>query len=101
VGREELQRMYPVMKYEVKQYNYDNLPAEIKGKDYLLSNSGCGEKYAYYLVISHNGEILRVESDPMEPEDAIFPRDLYWIKLELERAYRLGYEDAMGDLEKQ
>ena len=77
--------------YTVEQYSYDELPEQIK-TDYL-SNNGCGKEYASYLIVKHNGVILRYESDAMEPEDAKFYRDLSWIKDALIESYKLGRED--------
>ena len=48
----------------------------------------------FYIVITNNKEIIFVESDYMEPEDATFIRDLQWIKEVLLLAYKLGKEDS-------
>jgi len=78
--------------YTVECCSYDELPEQIK-EDYL-SDNGCGKEYASYLIVKHNGTIIRYESDAMEPEDARFYRDLSWIKEALLEAYNLGREDS-------
>jgi len=85
--------------YEVKKCGYENLSNEIK-KAGVLSDNGCGMRYAIYLAIYHKGKLLRVYSDAMEPEDARFSRDLSWIKETLEEAYKIGYSDAIRDKEE-
>ena len=49
---------------------------------------------AWDLVIRHRGEVIRVENDYMEPEDAMFIRSLAWIPDVIEEAYELGYKDG-------
>ena len=49
---------------------------------------------AWDLVIRHRGEVIRVENDYMEPEDAMFIRSLAWIPDAIEEAYELGYKDG-------
>lgn len=49
---------------------------------------------AWDLVIRYRGEVIRVENDYMEEEDAMFLRDLAWIPDAIEEAYNLGYEDG-------
>ncbi len=47
-------------------------------------NNGAGKEYASYILIeSPFGR--RIYSDAMEPEDAVFYRDLNWIVDELKR----------------
>lgn len=77
--------------YEVKMIDYDELPEYWKD---LVPDNGSGKDCAGYIVIIHNGEIQSVESDAMEPEDAVFYRDLSWITFELQRAYELGLNDG-------
>lgn len=50
-----------------------------------------------YLLITQDGKILYLESDAMEPGDACFSRDLKWIKGAIEKAYKIGTEDAHID----
>lgn len=50
--------------------------------------------YATYLLVYHNDKLIRCESDSMEPEDAVFYRDMAWISSAIEQAYHLGQGDA-------
>lgn len=65
-------------KWKIKQFRYDNLPAEINKE--LLSQNGCGAEYASYLVLYCDGKIYDYESDAIEPEDKSFNRDLDFIE---------------------
>jgi hypothetical protein len=47
-----------------------------------------------YLIVTHDNTIVRFESDPMEPEDTTFGRDLIWVKDAILEAYEFGLEDA-------
>lgn len=78
--------------YEVIECLYKDLPKEIEGMS--LPDNGSGKKYARYIVEKYDGEIISVNSDAMEREDATFGRDLKWIKGSLENAYRLGIKDG-------
>lgn len=49
--------------------------------------------YASYLLVYHKGELIRCESDSIEPEDATFYRDLAWVSSAITDAYHLGKED--------
>jgi len=75
--------------FEVIQYYYEDLPEEVK-KEWALSDNGSGKELATYIIQKVDGQIISVESDAMEPEDARFSRDLRWIKTALEDAYKLG-----------
>ena len=44
----------------------------------------------YLVVTDDDGNVVRKESDRMEPEDAVFYRDLSWIVDAIEQAYELG-----------
>ena len=57
-------------------------------------NNGCGKEYANYLRVSHNGRVVAIESDAMEPEDATFGRDLSWIANVIEKCYNIGITDV-------
>ena len=46
------------------------------------------------LIILHNGKEIARHSDGMEPEDALFYRDLSWVPEEILEAYRLGKKDG-------
>ena len=76
--------------YEVKIFRaYETLPEDIK---YELD---IDDDYQNdILAIYKYGKLDRVETDGYEPEDAIFSRDLAWIKPALEQAYEQGKEDA-------
>jgi hypothetical protein len=80
---------------EVKIVGYDELPESTKQG--LLSNNGCGKEYASYLIVYHNGAILRVESSAMEPEDVSFYRDLQWVRDAISEAYDLGVLDGKAN----
>ena len=56
---------------------------------------------AWDLVIRHRGEVIRVENDYMEPEDAMFIRSLAWIPNAIEDAYKLGYKDGENNDQKR
>ena len=75
----------------VEIISYDDLPDDLKGE---MPNNGAGKEYASYLVIKNRaGEVLHIESDAMEPEDANFRRDLAWIPGAIEAAYEAGTKD--------
>jgi hypothetical protein len=63
--------------------SYDNLPGWVN-RD-LLSNNGSGAEWASYIIII-DGDYQTCYSDAMEPEDAVFSRDLKWSIRELKRA---------------
>lgn len=77
---------------EIKLVSYDDLSEE--EKEWQPEN-GSGAEYANYLQIIHNGVIIGVESDAMEPEDAIFSRDLDWIRKLVLKAYTLGIREGL------
>ena len=79
--------------YEVIQCSYEDLPEEVN-KEWGLSDNGSGKDCATYIIQKVDGEIISVESDAMEPEDASFGRDLGWIKQALEEAYEKGLQDG-------
>jgi len=79
------------MSYEATMCDYDDLNKEQQNSQ---PNNGSGKEYASYIVIKHNGEILQIKSDAVEPEDASFCRDFSWIVDALEQAYKLGLSDA-------
>jgi hypothetical protein len=47
-----------------------------------------------YMVVKHGDEIISVVNDCMEPEDAMFTRDLQWIVELLGEVYELGKSDG-------
>lgn len=77
---------------EVKLQHYSDLSDKEKEN---VSDNGSGKEYADYIRILHNGETILLESDAMEPEDAMFCRDLNWIIEALRDCYELGKEDAL------
>jgi len=71
----------------VRVERFEDLSDEEKN---FVPENGSGSAYAGYLRVVHNGETILLESDAMEPEDAIFARDLNWIALAIKGAYNLG-----------
>ena len=71
--------------------SFDDLSDEEKEN---VPNNGCGKEYSSYIRVEHNGEIIALESDAMEQEDAVFYRDLKWIPGLLKRCYELGKSEA-------
>ena len=53
-------------------------------------NNGSGKEYASYLRVMLNEKTVALYSDAMEGEDAVFFRDLDWIKPAIEKAYEAG-----------
>ena len=70
------------MKVEIKGW-YELTEEEQKEDPY-------GEGSHYMTITDDDGNVIRVESDRMEPEDAVFYRDLSWVKDAIEQAYELG-----------
>ncbi|OEU68427.1 MAG: hypothetical protein BBJ57_02360 [Desulfobacterales bacterium PC51MH44] len=58
------------------------------------SNNGFGKEYVSYIKVTHDDDVLYLESDGMEPEDATFYRDLSWIPGMLKACYALGEADS-------
>jgi len=85
--------------YTVEDCNYDELPEQIK--TYCLPDNGSGKEYASYLIVKHNGVIVRYESDAMEPEDVRFYRDLAWVADALLEAYKLGRVDGRAKVAQE
>lgn len=44
--------------------------------------------------LTHGGKTVAIYSDAMEPEDAVFYRDLNWISKAIKEAYELGKRDC-------
>jgi hypothetical protein len=76
---------------EVKVERFEDL-SELE-KD-STSNNGCGKEYAGYIRILQGGETICLESDAMEPEDAIFCRDLEWVPEMLKKCYEIGKSES-------
>lgn len=76
---------------EVKRLFYGDLTEKEKEDQ---PNNGYGKENASYLKVTHDGEVIALESDAMEPEDARFTRDLGWIKKLLEKVYGLGLHSS-------
>lgn len=81
---------------KVKIVDYDELPEEVK--KLYLSNNGRGKEMATYLLIYHNDKLKYCFSDAMETEDAIFTRDLSWIKDVILDMYNTGICDGVVKL---
>lgn len=75
---------------KVKQVSSKELPEEA----IIFLGDVPDTDYATYLLVYHNDELVRCESDSMEPEDAVFYRDLAWVGDVIVQAYHLGQEDA-------
>ena len=77
--------------------NYESLTEEEK-KD--APNNGAGEELANYMRVTWPDRTTECHSDAMEPEDALFLRDLSWIPDLVTRAYETGLREgasrAMG-----
>ena len=65
------------------------LPAEVK-TDLEIG----GDNYGTYLIIRRDGEIIFIDNDCMEPEDATFGRDLKWVKEMLLAVYDIGVTEG-------
>jgi len=61
-----------------------------------VPNNGNGKEYANYIKVTHNGNLLLLESDAMEPEDCVFYRDLSWVAPALKDMYEIGRADALS-----
>ena len=48
-----------------------------------------------FLRVIHNHETIILECDAMEPEDAVFTRDLSWVARAIREAYTYGFSDAL------
>ena len=73
--------------YNVNVCDYDGLPDSEKDK--WPPDSDCS-----FLVVEHDGKVLRVETDGGEPEDNMFFRSYSWIDTALLEAYKCGLKDA-------
>ena len=78
---------------KIKTVDYEELPEEIKKLH--LPNNGRGKEMAAYLLIYHDDKLMYCFSDAMEPEDAIFTRDLSWIKDVILDVYNVGISDEI------
>ena len=77
---------------EIDTLNYRDLNEEEKAE-----YPSYGDDLDFYIRIKHDGQIILLESDCMDPEDATFRRDLDWIHGALQKCYELGYADAMKE----
>jgi len=71
--------------------DYEDLTSD---EQIFVPNNGFGKKTASYIRVTHKGETICLKSDAIEPEDATFCRDLFWIKNIILKAYELGKQDA-------
>ena len=80
--------------FEVKVLSKDNLSEKEKEDFYI------GEwDYPLFIKVIYDGEVILMESDRMEPEDANFGRDLSWISGMLEKCYEFGMKDGYDTAE--
>jgi hypothetical protein len=81
----------PILKrqqmFKIEVLNFDQLSDVQKA---TAPNNGHGKKHASYIRVTHNNRLVCIESDAMEPEDALFCRDLSWIPNVLEECYKCG-----------
>lgn len=78
--------------FKIELLGFGELSAEDRASG--LSGNGRGAECAQYIKITHNGKTLRLESDAMEPEDALFCRNLDWIVAAIREAYHCGFSDG-------
>ncbi len=91
IEREDKRREEEYKMLEITGPAFHELTDEEKNN---VSNNGAGAKYAGYIRVNHNGKTLILESDAMEPEDAMFCRDLSWIAGALKKCYEIGKEEG-------
>jgi len=77
---------------KVRLCRYKDLPDEVD--DYSLPNRRKGKEYAGYLLIYDGMDLIRVESDDIQPEGVSFNRDLRWVKDAINNAYKKGIRDG-------
>jgi len=65
---------------------HEDLPEDKKDEYCSSYDDDCTS----YLVIEKEGEETKVYHDSLEPEDCKFFRDLQWIEVEINNAYKLG-----------
>ena len=90
-------------KYKIDLLGVEDLTNEMK-KEFSLSDEFSPskmEKDDLFLVIYRNGELYELYRERYNPEDVKFGKGLYWVPMELERAYELGYKDGQQDLARQ
>lgn len=95
------------MSFEIEVLYCQELPQDII--DNYFDGEIDRDEFFSVLVMRQDGEILLVENDMMEPEDASFGRSLGWIPGALKKAYEVGraegqiqghdegYEDGYAD----
>lgn len=81
--------------------NEENFKVELVGYEDLTKeqqiqqpNNGNGREYANYIKVTHNGKVIDILSDAVEPEDATFIRDFSDVVDMIREAYQLGFEDG-------
>ena len=80
--------------YKVEIRRYKDFTTEEKREWIMPTTNGAGHEDCSYIVEINKGEIIAVNSDAMEPEDASFTRDLRWIVESLKNAYKIGFLDG-------
>lgn len=97
------------MDKKIKNKNYYNVIFSVVIENYQslsknekdnVSNNGSGAECASYLRVIHNGKTILLESDAMEKEDAIFTRDLSWVKDIIFKSYQIGLQEGRDEVEK-
>ena len=79
------------MSLEVSVLGYDNLTEEEREEHWIEQYDGRS-----LLRVTHNGEVIRAQTDGGEPEDNRFYRDWSWVADAIEEAYQRGLEDGLG-----
>ena len=83
------------MSIDIKQLAWEDLSAAEREN---VSDNGRGKEYAAYLRVSWGGRgEFSLFSDAMEPEDAVFFRDLSWIQGAIRCAYNNGFSDGRAE----
>ena len=80
---------------KIESLNFEDL-SDTEKED--APNNGAGKKDASYIRVTHDSRLVCIESDAMEPEDAVFYRDLSWITRVLEECYKCGKIDGYRSL---
>ena len=80
---------------KVTRIRYEDLPENEKNNQPC---NGHGKEYAEYIKVEIKGKPTIYYSDAMEPEDAIFSRDLSWIIEALYDAYNAGYNNGIAGI---
>jgi len=66
-----------------------DLPADLKAIHDITEGD-----FFNYMIVKHDGKVIRMISDCMEPEDATFTRDLSWVAELIGEMYEQGISDG-------